>query len=134
MDISPIRRKLSLALAALICVPIIGCTETVYARSRLSSTNKKYFSLTEIEEVLIVGDWRKFETVYRLDRQSSLYLRVDEHPPKTFVFSLVAVGTKKFEPAEMKIYRELVDAMLKRFGDAFEYDKTSSAGQALFKD
>ena len=133
MDISPTRRKLSLALAALICVPIIGCTETVYARLRLSSTKEKYFSLSEIEEVLIAGAWRKFETVYRLDRQSSLYLRVDEHPPKTFVFSLVAVDTKKFEPAEMKIYRELVDAMLKRFGNAFEYDKTSSAGQALFQ-
>lgn len=132
MDISTSRRHLLLGIFALCCIQVVGCTEVAYARIRISPATGNEILHSEIDTWLAARKWRKTEQGYVLDGETGLYLDLSEIAPKKHVLVFEVVGTNNFRQSKLQIYRELVQALVEKFGAAIDYDKVSNKGQALF--
>ena len=132
MDINASRRHLSLGIFALCCIQVVGCTEVAYARIRISPATGNEILHSEIDTWLVTRKWQRTEQGYVLAGETGRYLDLSEISPKKYVLACEVVGANNFRQSKLQIYRELVQALVEKFGAAVDYDKVSNKGQALF--
>jgi hypothetical protein len=131
MDICSARRHLSLNILLLICASTWGCTQAAYARIRFSQIQNPSITIADIESVIASLGWVRDGGVYRAATEPSLYLRLEKNAAETIQLTFVIVGATTFRVEDIRIYLNLAELMVKKYGGAVDYDKKSSAGQAM---